>query len=178
MPDEPAASDAMTPERWERVKEIFEDAAAQPTSERGAFLDTACGGDTALRAEVESLLDSDERSATVLERPVGEILGKILEPPPGQRFGPYRVVRELGRGGMAVVYAAVRDDDQFQQQVAIKLIKRGMDSDAIVARFRQERQILANLEHPGIARLLDGGVSGDGLPYLVMELVVGEPVDV
>ncbi len=176
MPDEPAASDAMTPERWERVKEIFEDAAAQPTSERGAFLDTACSGDTALRAEVESLLDSDERSATVLERPVGEILGKILEPPPGQRFGPYRVVRELGRGGMAVVYAAVRDDDQFQQQVAIKLIKRGMDSDAIVARFRQERQILANLQHPNIARLLDGGVSDDGQPYLVMELIEREPI--
>ena len=92
------------------------------------------------------------------------------------RLGPYRLIRELGRGGMGTVYLAVRDDDAFQKRVAIKVLKRGMDTDSIVRRFRHERQILASLEHPNIARLLDGGTTPDGLPYFAMEYVEGQPI--
>ncbi len=168
----------MTPERWQRIKTLFDEAAAYKASERVAYLQSACD-DAEVRAEVESLLASEDQDATLLDRPVGEILGEVLPPGPatGRHFGPYRTEREVGRGGMAVVYAAVRDDDQYRKQVAIKLIKRGMDTDAIVARFLKERQILANLEHPNIARLLDGGMTDDGLPYLVMEFVEGIPID-
>src|SRR5688572_7274602 len=93
-----------------------------------------------------------------------------------ERIGPWRVVREIGRGGMGQVFLAERADGQFEQQVAIKLLKRGMDSDAILARFLRERQILAALDHPNIARFLDGGVAGDGRPYFVMEYVDGAPI--
>ena len=95
----------------------------------------------------------------------------------GRRIGPYRLVRELGRGGMGTVYLAVRSDDAFQKRVALKVLKRGMDSEAIVRRFRNERQILASLDHPFISGLLDGGTTPDGLPYFAMEFVEGEPID-
>jgi non-specific serine/threonine protein kinase/serine/threonine-protein kinase len=107
----------------------------------------------------------------------------VLSPPPpedpidGVRIGPYRLVRELGRGGMGTVYLAVRSDDAFQQRVALKVLKRGMDTDAIVRRFRTERQILASLDHPLISRLLDGGATPEGLPYFTMEFVEGQPID-
>ena len=91
------------------------------------------------------------------------------DPIAGLRVGPYRLVRELGRGGMGTVYLAVRSDDQFQKRVAIKILRRGMDTDSIVSRFRHERQILASLQHPFIAGLLDGGTTDDGLPYFAME---------
>ena len=91
--------------------------------------------------------------------------------------GPYRIIREIGRGGMGTVYLAVRDDDQYKKQVAIKLVRRGMDTDFIVDRFRHERQILASLDHPNIARLLDGGTTEDGLPYFVMEYIEGSPIN-
>ncbi|MCP3963877.1 MAG: serine/threonine protein kinase [bacterium] len=172
----------MTPERWQRIKDLFEQAAELQDDERAAFLSRECGGDADLRVEVEALIKSDEQDGTLLDTPVADVLEGILAaeaatPAAGRRFGPYRVEREIGRGGMAVIYTAVRDDDQYRKQVAIKLIKRGMDTDAMVARFRRERQILANLEHPSIARLLDGGVSDDGLPYLVMEHIEGLPID-
>ncbi|MEM7356288.1 MAG: serine/threonine-protein kinase, partial [Acidobacteriota bacterium] len=168
----------MSPERWARVKELFDQALERDPKERAAFLEQACGDDAEIRREVESLLASDAEGATLLDRPVAEVLGELIpRPATGRLFGAYRTVREIGRGGMAVVYAGVRDDDQYSKQVAIKLIKRGMDTDAIVARFLKERQILANLEHPNIARLLDGGMSDDGLPYLVMEFVDGVRID-
>src|SRR6185369_2543892 len=91
----------------------------------------------------------------------------------GHRIGQYEVIREIGRGGMGAVYLAARADDQYKKHVAIKLIKRGMDSEDILQRFRNERQILASLDHPNIARLLDGGTTDDGLPYFVMEYVEG-----
>ena len=94
----------------------------------------------------------------------------------GRRIGAYRTVREIGRGGMGAVYLALRDDEAFQKQVAIKVIRRGMDMDFLIRRFRTERQILANLDHPNIARLLDGGTTDDGLPYVVMEYVEGQPI--
>ena len=166
----------MDTERWHRIKEIFSRAADLPAAERDTWLTETCGDDAALRAEVDSLLRADETSSA-LDRPLASAVDGLL---PGHRIslpgrlGAYKVVREIGRGGMAVVYAARRDDDQYHKEVAIKLIKRGMDTDAIIARFRQERQILADLEHPNIARLLDGGVSDDGLPFLVMERIEGE----
>ena len=95
----------------------------------------------------------------------------------GQRIGPYKVIREIAHGGMGAVYLAFRADDEYQKQVAIKLIKRGMDTDLIIRRFRNERQILANLDHPNIARLIDGGTTEDGLPYFIMDHVEGLPID-
>jgi serine/threonine-protein kinase len=169
----------MSPERWTRIKSLFDQSVGLEATERQDFLDLACGTDVSLRAEVESLLSADASADSMLDAPLSQALETIFGSATsvGRRFGSYRVVREIGRGGMAVVFAAQRDDEQFEKQVAIKLIKRGMDTDAIIARFRRERQILARLEHPNIAYLLDGGVSDDGLPYLVMELVEGEPID-
>ncbi len=176
---EPASLPEMRPERWAQVKCIFDRVVELEASQRLEHLDRACGDDRALRQEVESLLDADGQADSVLDAPLSQALGDLFQPATavGQSFGPYRVTGEIGRGGMAVVFAAQRADAQFDKAVAVKLIKRGMDTDAVIARFRRERQILANLEHPNIARLVDGGVSDDGLPYLVMELVDGEPID-
>ncbi len=167
----------MDSERWQQVKGILDDALEVIPPTRPAFLEQACGGDSALRREVESFLDVDDEDSDFIERPAfprrpagAETLAA------GSRVGPYRVLRLLARGGMGYVYLAVREDD-YKKQVALKLIKRGMDSDEIVRRFRNERQILANLDHPNIARILDGGTTADGLPYFVMEYVEGEPID-
>src|SRR5262249_54097651 len=110
-----------------------------------------------------------------MNRPLPEVTGPQGEQA-GRRIGVYRLVRLLGQGGVGSVYLAGRDDDQFQKEVAVKLLKRGMDTEFMLNRFRQERQILANLEHPFIARLLDGGATGDGLPFFVMEYVDGLPI--
>ncbi len=176
----------MTPERWQRVKNIFEGAIAENAANRSAYLEQQCAADTALRSEVETLLASDAKSMTVLGEGAASALGALMAQEGqqesrglvGRRLGHYRILEEIGRGGMAMVYAAVRDDHEYQQRVAIKLIRRGMDTEPLIARFRQERQILANLDHPNIARLIDGGVTEDGLPYLVMEAIEGEPIDV
>ncbi len=161
----------MTGERWERLTAIFHDALAASPAEREALLDRACAGDPALRAEIERLLSAHQRAGGFIETsPLAE---PSLE---GRRFGAYRIVREIGRGGMGAVYLAERADGQFEQRVAVKLIKRGMDTDQVLERFRAERQILASLEHPNIARLLDGGTA-DGLPYFVMEYIEGEAID-
>ena len=101
----------------------------------------------------------------------------LPEPMAGRRIGPYAVVREIGRGGMGAVYLAVRADDEYKKEVAIKVVKRGMDTDVVLRRFREERQILANLAHPSIASLLDGGTTEEGQPYLVMEYIDGQPID-
>ena len=170
----------MTPERWQQIKQVFESAAAREPEERRAYLEEACAGDDPLRAEVETLLESEGRDLAVLDGGVLDAFARMLASEPGnagRRLGSYRILREIGRGGMAAVFAAVRADEQYRQQVAIKLIRRGMDTERMIARFRQERQILANLVHPNIARLLDGGVTEDGLPYLVMELIDGLPID-
>ncbi len=154
-------------------------AADLPAADRARFLDHACHGDTYVRQEVESLLRADaRRGESVLSAIASEaqlVFGAdgII----GSRIGAYRITGEIGRGGMGTVYLAVRDDDQYQKRVAIKLIRRGMDTEDVLDRFRHERQILANLEHPYIARLLDGGSAPDGRPFLVMEYVQGEPLD-
>jgi len=177
-------------DRWLRADQILDEALDLPISERPAFLDRACGGDAELRALVERLLGHAESDAAVLvpggalDSPLWDgiaLEGDGLEgddPLLGTVVGRYRIVRELGRGGMAVVYLAERNDGQFRQEVALKLLKRGLDTDEVVRRFDQERQILALASHPGLARLLDGGAGPGGRPYLVMEYVEGRPIDV
>lgn len=167
----------MTPERWRQVDDLFQQAADLPLEQRRAFLDQACGDDPSLRREVEILLAHDaSTTAPALECALESGLnawanqGRDLI---GQFAGPYRILEPIGRGGMGAVFLAVRDDDQFQKRVAIKLVRGGMDTAVILQRFKQERQILAGLQHPHIAQLLDGGVTRDGLPYFAMEYIEG-----
>ena len=168
-------------EQWPRVKELFAAAVELPADERAALLDRACEGDSTLRKEVESLLDSDEQAEGFIEKSAFALPGDLLaeeaeEEFAGRQFGAYRVVREIGRGGLGAVYLAARSDEQYQKQVAIKLVKRGLDTDDILRRFRAERQILAQLDHPNIARLIDAGSTEEGLPYFVMEFVDGQSI--
>jgi serine/threonine protein kinase len=172
---------AITPEQFEQLREMFRVAIEHPPQQREAYLDQACFNDPLLRVEIESLLDSHDHAEDFIETPafvgsvkaITESSGEQVE---GQRIGQYQVIREIGRGGMGTVYLAARADEQYQKLTAIKVVRRGMDTEDILRRFRIERQILANLDHPNIARLLDGGTTDDGLPYLVMEYVEGTPV--
>jgi eukaryotic-like serine/threonine-protein kinase len=172
----------VTPDRWKQVKGVLEAALDRSVEERGALVEAACMGDAELRAEVESLLASAAAAHEFLETAADPAL---LRPPAekrpearaGARIGPYRVLSEIGRGGMGAVYLAERDDQEYRKRVAIKLVRGDADSASVVRRFRQERQILAELDHPNIARLLDGGTTDEGLPYFVMEYVEGAPID-
>jgi len=177
-------------ERWDcvesildRVLELDDEAAAQ------AVLADLCGGDAELRREVEELLQACKLEDDFLGKPISDgapdllseletALGEEPEALTGRRLGPYRLLEVLGRGGMGVVYLAERADEQFEKQVAIKLMPRGLESAEMERRLLTERQILANLEHPNVAHLLDGQVTEDGYPYLVMEYVPGRPIDV
>ncbi len=170
----------MTPEAWARVKAILGEALDLAPGDRPAYLDTACAGEGALRTEVESLLTAGGEEWGFFDSPP-EV--RLPEPeasgPPsrvGERVGTYELLAELGRGGMGMVYLARRADDQFQKKVAVKLIRQGMASELALQRFRSERQISASLEHPHIARLLDGGTTSNGEPYFVLEYVEGEPL--
>ena len=158
---------------WEQVRTLFQAAADLPPGERAAFLDRECT-DAAARAEVDSLLAAHDNAGTFLEKSIWELID-TNDPQrlAGTAVGPYRLVRPLGHGGMGTVFLAVREGGDFEQRVAIKLVRGGAAGEALVRRFRQERQILAALEHPNIARLIDGGTTADGLPYLVMEYVDG-----
>jgi non-specific serine/threonine protein kinase/serine/threonine-protein kinase len=172
----------MTPQRWQRVNDLFYAALERDPEERPAFLLRACPDDEEIISEVESLLASHHEADTLTGRPIFQkavrvIADEDISSVEGNRIGPYRVIREIGRGGMGAIYLAERDDDEYHKQVAIKLIKRGMDSDAILHRFRAERQILATLDHTNIARMLDGGTTREGLPYFVMEYIEGLPID-
>ncbi len=171
----------MTPDRWNEIERLFNRAHEMPAEERAAWLDTHAE-DPAIRAEVESLLANstgDERIPGV-ERAIGGAAMRAVRvadaTTAGRQVGPFRLVRLLGQGGMGSVFLAERDDSEFQQQVAIKILRHGMDSPEAVERFRQERKILAGLEHPHIARLLDGGTTADGLPYIAMEYIDGKPL--
>jgi serine/threonine protein kinase/tetratricopeptide (TPR) repeat protein len=171
----------MSPEQWGQLKELFRAAIECEPPQRAAYLDQACADDPPLREEIESLLASHDDSETFIETPaIVNTVKAMTESPPeqveGRRIGTYQLLREIGRGGMGTVYLARRADEQYEKLVAIKVLRRGMDTDDIVRRFRTERQILASLDHPNIARLLDGGTTDDGLPYLVMEYVEGTPV--
>jgi eukaryotic-like serine/threonine-protein kinase len=167
-----------TAQRWQRVKTILADALEHPSPEdRTAYLERSCEGDTTLMREVEALLAQSTRSLDELadKTPVGFGHNSPAQPI-GQRIGAYEILREIGRGGMGAVYLAKRADGQFEKEVAIKLLKRGTDTDEILRRFQAERRILARLDHPNIARLLDAGTTDDGLPYFVMEYIGGLPI--
>jgi len=167
----------MSPQRYQQVKTIVADALEREPAERTAFVRAACGTDEELQCEVESILAqsgdqiegfAEDLNATLATKDEISRVGEVL--------GAYEIVREIGRGGMGAVYLARRSDRTFEKQVAIKLLKRGTDTDEVLRRFRAERQILARLEHPNIARLIDAGTSADGLPYFVMEYVEGTPI--
>ena len=169
--------------RWAEIDDLFEQALDRPPDEQTAFLRDRCGGDLALYRAVTDLLVSDAAAEVALGESattfVANLLGESAAAEtlaPDAHIGPYRIEGVLGRGGMGVVYRAARADGTFEKEVALKLVKRGMDTDEVLRRFRYERQILAGLDHPGIARLLDAGAAPDGRPYLVMERVAGEPI--
>jgi serine/threonine protein kinase len=173
----------MTPERYAHVCQLFDEAGKLTPGERDTFLDRTCGADTSLRAEVEKLLRHDRpgQGTPLLPSCLPNVRSLLPAAAPedsltGRRIGPYEVRERVGSGGMGSVYRAVRVDD-YQQQVAIKLIKLGLDDPELLERFRTERQVLAGLNHPHIARLLDGGTTADGQPYLVMEFIEGRPLD-
>ncbi len=168
----------MTPEQWQRVESLFEQALDVEPEERARWLTSNCPDDRELRDEVERLLAADAKAVGVVAGVVAESVRAFdaSHEVSISRAGPYQILSELGRGGMGVVYLARRDDEVFQKEVAVKVVKRGMDTDRILERFRHEREILARLEHPHIARVLDGGNTENGLPYLVMEYVKGVPI--
>ena len=165
--------------RLEQLSALFEQALSVPREQRAEFVRQVCGDNTALRRELGSLLDAEGSAAKYFDdladavvSPAYAALADVATALPrweGRRVGAYRLVREIGRGGMSRVFLAERADGEFEQQVALKILRPGFDSDIDVMRFRAERQILASLNHLNIARLLDGGVTDDALPYLVLE---------
>lgn len=165
---------------WLKFKEIFQDALDLPTEARLDFVRSKTDGDKELFNKVKNLLASYDEADDFIETPKVSISDFVSKTPKvsliGQKIGAYRIESEIGRGGMGAVYLATRADKEFEKRVAVKLIKRGLDTDEIIRRFRNERQILAGLEHPNITRLIDGGATEDGLPYLVMDYVEGEPL--
>src|SRR5262245_58707602 len=182
---------AMDEHRWQRIDELFQKALDREARERSAFIRSIAGDDHDLIREVRSLLVAHELPKPFLDEPAHGGASRLLrldtqsdlDDPVGSRIGPWRITRALAAGGMGAVYHAVRDDDAFHKQVAIKLVRRGLlgssaaRGEELIRRFHIERQALANLDHPSIARLIDGGTSADGRPYLVMEYVEGVTID-
>jgi serine/threonine-protein kinase len=169
------------PDSWDRIQSVLERALELPPEEIAGFLDGECAGDAELRAEVESLIAADRAAPAFLDRPafqVGAERGPAAASIEGAQLGAYRVLREIGRGGMSVVYLGERADAQFEQRVAIKVLLRDASVKGLAERFNTERQILGSLDHRGIVRILDGGVTPDARPYLVMEYIEGERIDV
>jgi len=171
----------MTPEKWLEVKEIFNAALDLPPEARHSFVEKRCA-DAKLREEVQILLASSDEAENFIEDPAFTRVSHLVtaEKMPsyiGKQLGAYKIEKEIGKGGMGAVYLARRADQEFDKKVAIKLIKRGFDTDEIIERFRHERQILAALEHPNITRLIDGGSTEDDLPFLVMDYVEGLPLN-
>ncbi|MGH1365566.1 MAG: tetratricopeptide repeat protein [Calditrichia bacterium] len=163
--------------RWNQIQEVFGKALDLTEQEREAFLKEACADDADLFSEVQSLLSADSSGHSMLDGVAMDTVGSPdLVMLVGREIGPYRLTAPIGEGGMGAVYLAERDDGQFEQRVALKLIRPGVHSKAVLRRFQEERQILAQLQHPNIARLLDGGMTSDGQPYLVMEYIDGMPL--
>jgi serine/threonine protein kinase len=197
----------MTPDNWDRAKELFGAALELDSAQRVAFLAENCR-EQSLRQQVEKLLINYQEAGAFLDDPVlnpripvpnappkiqteetfrpppqaGELLATATsveaeDPMVGRHLGDYKLVRRVGQGGMAAVFLAVRADDEYRKQVAIKLVPPGLDSGELLRRFRNERQTLAGLDHPNIVKLLDGGSTSEGLPFLVMDYVEGSPID-
>jgi non-specific serine/threonine protein kinase/serine/threonine-protein kinase len=179
----------MEPERWQKVERLYHCALQCEESQRSSFLQQACATDETLRGEVESLLKYAHRPAEYFETPALEVVARSLaddlraqdcnrtDKMIGAKIAQYLIVEKLGAGGMGEVYRAFRADDQYRKEVAFKVVRAGQDSSFVVSRFKNERQILASLDHPNIARLYDGGTSEDGVPYFVMELIDGQRID-
>jgi serine/threonine protein kinase/TolB-like protein len=172
------AAGGLTPESWQRIKEVFADAQERNPAERSSFLEEVCAADESLRSEVESLLAAAEceavGDASVAASAESSHFNDAMI---GRRIGAYKITQRIGRGGMATVYLASRADEQYEKQVAIKILLPELGSDELLRRFRNERQTLAKLDHPNIVKLLDGGSTEEGLPYLVMDFVQGVPID-
>jgi len=161
---------------WKRIRPLLSELLERPREEHTAFLAEACGGDHALAAQLRRIYEEECDDEGFLRSPFESAWNGSAAQRAGDRIGPYQLVRELGRGGMGTVWLAEREDE-FRRRVALKLINLGMDTEQVARRFRHERQLLADLEHPGIVRLLDGGTTPSGSPYLVLELVEGVPID-
>jgi non-specific serine/threonine protein kinase/serine/threonine-protein kinase len=171
----------LLPQTWYRLKGVFAEALERGPRERDGFVAAACGDDAELRAQVTALLRAHAVDDSFLLRPAAAGLGWANEDADpswiGRRIGHYRIVAQAGRGGLSYVFRAVRDDGEFAQQVAIKLLRPEAGNSVLLARFHAERRVLATLAHPNVAHFLDGGTTDDGRPYLVMEFVEGEPID-
>jgi tetratricopeptide (TPR) repeat protein/tRNA A-37 threonylcarbamoyl transferase component Bud32 len=178
----------MDAERWQRIEQVCQGALEHDESQQASFVQAACAGDDDLRREVESLLAYQKKADRFIETPALEAAARALAADQSSRasdasrlvgrlISHYRIVEKVASGGMGDVYRAVRADGAYQMQVAIKFIPGAHSTDFFLARFQNERQILASLDHPNIARLIDGGTSGDGLPYVVMEYIEGLPMD-
>jgi serine/threonine protein kinase len=173
----------MAGERWKRVNELFHEALDLDVSQRTRFLEVDCSAeDPAVIQEVNSLLSAHDSAGDFIQQPLTASQFESLDEDElpfacGQKIGVYEILKEIGRGGMGAVYLAQRADQSYEKLVAIKVLKRGMDTDELLHRFRKERQILATFDHPNISRLLDGGATESGLPYFVMEYVEGLPID-
>lgn len=170
----------MQPDNWNKVKEVLDDVLSLPPSERITYL-KSCNATREVCAEVESLLAFEEASADLMQLSAVEFSQSFIDGHDdgltGQQVGPYKIVSEIGHGGMGAVYLAERADGKFSQRVALKLLKREMNTSALRRRFEQEREILASLEHPNIARLLDAGTTDDKIPFFAMEYVEGRAID-
>lgn len=172
----------MTPERWQKIKQLLGPALEMEPTQRGVYLDEMCASDLPLRADVERLLAAEEQAGVeFLKDPPrsNEFMGGSAGRADlwlGRQIGSYQIVKEIGAGGMGAVFRAVRTDDQYQKEVAIKIVRVGAHADFIIERFKNERQILAALDHPNIARLLDSGTTEEGLPYVLMELIHGDSI--
>src|SRR5579859_5270618 len=184
IPDIPpaAARPTMDPQRWAVLRQILCDALELPAERRADYLNEACRSDQAQRAELESLLKSAEQSDQFLDHPVADLSGVADDAASpasriGHRIGPYEIVDSIGRGGMGEVYRARRADGLYDKDVAIKLVRSEWADSVVLERFSHERRILATLENDHIARLYDGGTTDDGIPYVVIELVEGSPID-
>ena len=170
----------MTPEELSRIRRIYEQALPMSGSAREAYVRQECQDEEDIRAEIERLLKAHDNIPNWLERPVlgAERAFATFDPPKleGRSLSGYTLIREVGRGGMGSVYLAERSDETFRRKAAIKLILPPVGSAEVIARFQQEREILASLDHPNIAKLLDAGVTEEGWPYFVMEFVEGLPI--
>ena len=169
----------MTPERFRQIRNLFEAALERDAAARSSFLVEACQGDEPLCAEVGRLLAAHLQEAAPLDREA--VRPELLTGEPGRmegrRIDRYEILRELGRGGMGAVYLALRTDDVYRKSVAFKVVRAEAGTQEVIQRFRREREILASLDHPNLARLLDGGTTPEGLPYFVMDYVEGQPID-
>src|SRR5437868_8643711 len=168
----------ITAGRWQKLKAVLADALEETSSSRRAqLLRQACANDLDLLRDAEALLTGDTASLEQFaEWATVHLREEDLPDRVGERLGAYRIIKEIGRGGMGAVYWAERADGEFERQVAIKVLKRGTDTEEVLRRFRAERQILARLDHPCVTQLFDAGVTSDDLPYFVMELVSGQPI--